>query len=106
MRRTDDATVRRQPGQDQRRSSQIVQQDLQRRLKTGRVHWLEHEIIFVIRPDRLDEWSSRAIRFKATAHQAFGIGTPLAEIVIDVYGRDAGPTAAALELGKPCGNWQ
>jgi hypothetical protein len=46
------------------------------------------------------------MRFKAAAHQAFGVGTPLAEIVIDVNGRDAGAPAAVFELGQPCRHWQ
>src|SRR6185369_3195256 len=106
MRRADDAAVRREPRQDQGSSSQIMQQDLERGLKEGRVHRLEHEIILVIRPDGLDEWSTRTMRFKAAAHQAFGVGTSLAEIVIDVNGRDAGAPAAVLELGQPCRHWQ
>jgi hypothetical protein len=46
------------------------------------------------------------MRFKATAHQAFGVGTPLAEIVIDVNGRDPGVPAAVFEFGEPCRDWQ
>jgi hypothetical protein len=70
------------------------------------VHRLEHEVVLVIRSDGLDEWSTRTIRFKAVVHQAFGVGTPLAEIVIDVNGRDAGAPAAVFELGQPRRHWQ
>ena len=46
------------------------------------------------------------MRFKATAHQAFGVGTPLAEIVVDVNGGDTGAPAAVFELGQSCRHWQ
>ena len=83
-----------------------MQQDLQRRLKKGRMHRLEHEVILVIRLERLDEWSARAIRCKAAAHKALGIGTPLAEIIVDVDGGDAGAPAPLLEFGQTAGHRQ
>ena len=92
----DDAAVRRQSREDQARGSQIVQQGLQRSLKEGRMHRLEHEIVLIVGPERLNEGPARASRGKAGSDQAFGIRPPLAKIIVHVNGGNARAPAPLL----------
>ena len=102
VRRAYDAAVRREPRQDQRRRSQM-QQDFQRRLKEGRMHRLEHDVILVVGPPGFDEGSASATRYQAAFHKTLGIGTPLAEIIVDIDGGNARAPAPLLQFGQRTG---
>lgn len=106
VRRTDDAAIGRKSAKDQGFCAEVAQQDFEWRLVKGRVHRLQHEVVFVSRSHLLDEGPARTVRGEAVGNQRFGIRTPLPEIVVNIDGGDADRPAALFELRQPCCYWQ
>ena len=95
MRRDGDATVRRQPGQNQGLHLQMLQQHFQRRHVERGVHRLQHEVVFAVRQQR--PYKLRPLRLQAAAHQHFLFAAPVAEVIVHVQHRDAGLTRPRLQ---------
>lgn len=76
----------------------MPQQHVERRLIKGRMHRLQHKIVFRIGLDHLDKVAPRGFVAQAIGQPPSGIRSPIPEVVVDV---DRGNMRRARPFLKP-----
>src|SRR2546423_15078174 len=78
----------------------MFQKQIERCRKEAGVLWLEDKVIVAFGFQQFDDWLTARIVIQTMRNQLLEIRSPLAEVVINVNGRNARAAAALLERGN------